>query len=192
MLTRQGLSIVETQKRSLVELESTYVRSDRPLDLKPTAILIIGYGNTLRGDDGAGYYIAEQMADQIATHAWTGVRSLSVHQLLPELAAEIADAQTVIFVDAAMPGELLTQPRLERLVAKATAPTLGHHLDMRLLLDLARQLYGATPTAYRLLIPTQTFDIGITVSPLTQAAIAQAMSTLLEFVTHSIETEASL
>ena len=63
---------------------------------------------------------------------------------------------------------------------------------MRSLLDLAHHLYGATPTAYRLLIPTQTFDIGITVSPLTQAAIAQAMSTLLEFVTHSIETEASL
>ncbi|HEY9819053.1 MAG TPA: hydrogenase maturation protease, partial [Candidatus Obscuribacterales bacterium] len=149
-------------------------------------------GNTLRGDDGAGYYIAEQMADQIAAHAWIGVRSLSVHQLLPELAAEMAGVQTVIFVDAAMPGEVLTQPRLERLVAKTTAPTLGHHLDMRSLLDLAHQLYGATPTAYRLLIPTQTFDIGITVSSLTQAAIAQAMSTLLEFVTHFIEPEASL
>ncbi|TVQ22410.1 MAG: hydrogenase maturation protease [Leptolyngbya sp. DLM2.Bin15] len=154
-------------------------------------MLIIGYGNTLRGDDGAGYYIAEQMADQIASHSWTGVRSLSVHQLLPELAAEMTDVQTVIFVDAAMPSEIIAQPRLEPLAAKATTPTLGHHLDMRSLLDLAHRLYGATPTAYRLLIPTQTFDIGITVSPLTQAAIALAMSTLLEFVTHSIENEAS-
>jgi Ni,Fe-hydrogenase maturation factor len=61
-----------------------------------TEILIIGYGNTLRGDDGAGQRVAEMVSE------WglDEVRSLSVHQLTPELAEPISTAKLAIFVDA--------------------------------------------------------------------------------------------
>ncbi len=44
-----------------------------------TKVLVIGYGNTLRSDDGAGKRVAELVAE------WQllNVRSLLVHQLTP-------------------------------------------------------------------------------------------------------------
>jgi Ni,Fe-hydrogenase maturation factor len=41
--------------------------------------LVIGYGNTIRSDDGAGQAVAEALA----THALPGVRTQTVHQLTP-------------------------------------------------------------------------------------------------------------
>ena len=63
--------------------------------MKNKKILIIGYGNTLRGDDGVGYKIAEIIEQ------WNinNITSLAVHQLTPDLAENIAQADTVIFVD---------------------------------------------------------------------------------------------
>jgi hydrogenase maturation protease len=59
-------------------------------------VLIIGYGNSLRSDDAAGIKVAETIATWQLPH----VRSLAVHQLTPELAAELAAVELVIFVDA--------------------------------------------------------------------------------------------
>ena len=50
----------------------------------PGMDLVIGYGNTLRGDDGVGVLVAD------ALEGWNqAVRTLSVQQLTPELAADI-------------------------------------------------------------------------------------------------------
>jgi hypothetical protein len=59
-------------------------------------ILLIGYGNELRGDDGVGPYVARE----IDRRDLPGVRTFALHQLAPELAEEIAGADGVIFVDA--------------------------------------------------------------------------------------------
>lgn len=67
------------------------------------SILIIGYGNNLRSDDGVGRYLAEIIEQQQLPL----VKALSVHQLTPELVLEIADSQAVIFIDA-IAGESLT------------------------------------------------------------------------------------
>jgi Ni,Fe-hydrogenase maturation factor len=55
--------------------------------------LVIGYGNSLRGDDSIGIKVAQIVAD------WhlPKVRSLSPHQLTPELAAELAQVDLAIF-----------------------------------------------------------------------------------------------
>ena len=67
----------------------------------PADALVIGYGNTLRGDDGIGPAVAEA----VAALGLPGVRVIVAHQLTPELAADLADAQLVVFVDAAVGGE---------------------------------------------------------------------------------------
>jgi hypothetical protein len=56
--------------------------------------LVIGYGNSLRGDDSIGIKVAQMVAD------WhlPKVRSLSSHQLTPELAAELAQVDLTIFI----------------------------------------------------------------------------------------------
>ena len=61
-------------------------------------ILIVGYGNPIRGDDGVG----QAVITEVEQWNLTNVRSLSIHQLTPAVAAEMAEVDTVIFVDAAL------------------------------------------------------------------------------------------
>ena len=61
-----------------------------------TDLLVIGYGNTLRRDDGVGPHVAEA----IAALALPGVEALVCPLLTPELAEAIARARRVVFVDA--------------------------------------------------------------------------------------------
>ena len=63
--------------------------------------LIIGIGNPLRGDDGLGWAVAEQLARD---RSIDGVIR-TVHQLTPELAQEMAAVPLVIMVDASREGE---------------------------------------------------------------------------------------
>ena len=60
--------------------------------------LVIGYGNDLRSDDGAGRVVA----DRISALDLPGVSVRSVLQLTPELALEMAETETVVFVDASV------------------------------------------------------------------------------------------
>ena len=60
--------------------------------------LVIGYGNELRRDDGLG----PQAARAVAGWGMPGVLALSCHQLTPELAEIVADAEEALFIDAAV------------------------------------------------------------------------------------------
>ena len=60
-------------------------------------VLVIGYGNTLRTDDGVGRLAAERLADDPRLD---GVRVIGRHQLTPELALDVSQAALVVFVDA--------------------------------------------------------------------------------------------
>ena len=112
------------------------------------ATLVIGYGNTLRGDDAVG----RLAADTVEAWRLRDVKTLSVHQLTPELAEDIAAAQQVIFIDAA--ANASWQP----LTPATSARSLTHHVDPQGLLALASALYGAMPTAYLLTLPAIDFD----------------------------------
>ncbi|MCM1982132.1 hydrogenase maturation protease [Lyngbya confervoides] len=133
--------------------------------------LVIGYGNTLRSDDGVGFWVAEQ----IAVRNWPQVRSLSLHQLLPELAADMAQADQVYFIDAWVGG---SKPQLQQLAATPTTPTTDHGWTPESLMHLTKTLYGAEPLGYHLLIPAVQFDYGETQSAIAQAGMQWAIQTL--------------
>src|SRR5208282_3684027 len=71
-------------------------------------LLVIGYGNTLRRDDGVGPKVAEAIAEL----ALPGVRTLACPLLTPELAEPVSQAGVVVFVDAAVdaPREVQRRP----------------------------------------------------------------------------------
>ena len=143
--------------------------------------LLIGIGNRLRGDDGAG----PQLIDGLAADGDSHLQTLAVHQLTPELAAVVASASAVLFVDACP-----TQPRLTLTAITAAAPetvksNLGrgggcfsHQLTPAQLLALSRAVYGAQPPAWQLLIPAVQLEPGEALSPTTRAAIAVALRLL--------------
>jgi hydrogenase maturation protease len=103
--------------------------------------LVIGYGNTLRGDDGIGPAVAEA----VAVLGLPGVRVIVAHQLTPELAADLADARLAVFIDAAAGGEPVTAVRI---AASAAGGVMSHAADPRGLLALCEAVYGRFPEAW--------------------------------------------
>jgi hydrogenase maturation protease len=141
----------------------------KPTSMTNDKILIIGYGNSLRGDDGVGRYLAELIAFQ----EWQQVRTLSVHQLTPELAVEIATAKGVIFVDA-VASESSTVEILP-LKPVETGVKLGHYQDPRSLLSLTQSLYDYVPPAWWVLVPGCEFEFSETFSSLTENSLIEVL-----------------
>jgi hydrogenase maturation protease len=133
------------------------------MDKKPDrSILVIGYGNTLRGDDGVGCLVAETIADWQLPQ----VRSIAVHQLLPELAADIAAVDIVMFVDAVGTSCLSPGIEITPLIADNNVAFSTHIVTPQLLLSLTQRLYFATPIAYLLTISAINFTLGSSLSPI--------------------------
>ncbi|WP_432811640.1 hydrogenase maturation protease [Pantanalinema sp. GBBB05] len=151
--------------------------------------LVIGYGNTLRSDDGAGYLIAETVANWNLAH----VQSLALHQLTPDLAEPIAHSQVVIFVDAvAKPVNTPAAIVLEQLEPNYATTFTGHYADPRSLLSLTYTLYETSPIAYRLLIPAINFSFGESLSAVTQASMSLALAKIEQLLCVSCVAEKPL
>lgn len=137
------------------------------------SVLIIGYGNTLRGDDGIGWRAAEEL------HARAGgeIAVLRRHQLAPELAEDLARARAVLFVDAAadgVPGRI----RCVEVDPDVAADGFTHQLTPQNLLELTRQLYGCAPMACEISLSGASFELSEDLSPIVEAE----MPRLIEFV----------
>jgi hydrogenase maturation protease len=137
----------------------------------PADVLVIGYGNTLRGDDGLGPAVA---AD-VARLGWPGVRVKVVHQLTPELAADLADARRVVFVDAAIGGEPVTAVRIE---TRPAGDVMSHAADPRGLLTLCGAVYGTTPDAWLVTVAGADFDFRDGLSPTARENARAAQSSV--------------
>jgi len=120
--------------------------------------LIIGYGNTLRGDDAVGV-LAVEMLEELGMPE--DVELLTCQQLTPELAEELAFCDRVAFIDACVPGidapGTITQTTL---LPRAVDPgSITHGFDAPGLLALAGMLYGHTPVAELFTISAGSFDL---------------------------------
>jgi hydrogenase maturation protease len=105
--------------------------------------LILGCGNSLRGDDGVGPWLCAWAERRLCSEP--GVRVISRQQWTPELAEEIAAADAVVFIDCSLespPGSV----RLEDVAASSgEAAPATHTVNASDLLALARDLYGSLP-----------------------------------------------
>ncbi len=146
-------------------------------------MLIIGYGNTLRGDDGAGQIVARKIAEQ----NYPNVQCLAVHQLTPELAEDISKASQVIFVDAVICSgsgteKITVKPIKKPILAQISTGHVGYP---RSLLSLTQALYSNVPVAWSILIPAVNFEFGETISPLTQIGIKDAIAAIENLILNS-------
>lgn len=134
-----------------------------------TRVLVIGYGNPLRGDDGLGWHAIQQLAQT----AWSDdVELRAPHQLTIELADPISKADYVIFIDACTggePGTVSICPLTPDGTAGSAATT--HHVSPSLLLTIARELYGSSPDAVALGVNTTSFDFTEVLSEPIQTAM---------------------
>ncbi|MGD0261746.1 MAG: hydrogenase maturation protease [Verrucomicrobiota bacterium] len=135
----------------------------------PEGTLVIGYGNTLRRDDGVG----PRVADAVAALALPGVRALACPLLTPELADPISRARVAIFVDAAV--DAPREVQLRKLAPAGSSQVMAHAASPATVLALARDVFGHAPEAWWLTIPVEDLGMGEELSPLAQRGFELAV-----------------
>ena len=149
-------------------------------------ILVIGYGNPLRSDDGVGCVIAEELAKRLNAPT-SQVQVVSCHQLNPELAEPIADTLAVIFVDASVdlaPGEV----RVNTVTPDRFSPVFAHNMKPSALLATASELFGQAPPAKSVGIGASSFDMGIGLTPQVRGAVAKAVAAVEKEIQRYLKT----
>ncbi|HWR13795.1 MAG TPA: hydrogenase maturation protease [Terriglobales bacterium] len=152
-------------------------------------VLVIGYGNPLRGDDGVGPVIAEEIAKKICDPQ-SKVQVVACHQLNPELAEAVADTREVIFVDASVelkPGDV----RISSVKPDQFSPAgFTHSMKPSALLATASELFGQAPPAKAVAIGAASFDIGMTLTPEVRAAVRLATEVIEKEIARCLRSNA--
>ncbi len=130
-------------------------------------VLILGYGNPLRSDDGLGWRAAEELAQRFSSDDFE-IRIC--HQLLPELVDLVSQADTAFFIDAAQDGEP-GEVRCKPVVPEAATVRFSHQLSPAAILALSRELYGKYPRAFAVSVCGRCFDLGEKLSPVVTASL---------------------
>ena len=151
------------------------------MSVTPARCLILACGNTLRGDDGVGLWLAEWAEQRFSDQP--AVRIIADHQWTPELAEDVARAHSVLFIDCSVdsaPGSvhLTSVEPAEEGHGKGT-----HHLDAAQLLALARDFYESLPLhAQQLTIGAASFALTEEFSPAVTASLPEACRLIEETV----------
>ena len=143
-------------------------------------LLIVGIGSELRCDDAVGRHVAAE----VAARGIADVEAVGVHQLTPELAADLAGRELVIFVDADVSVDTVTVCR----VSSATASAASHHLDPAGLIGLADVLGWAPRRAVAVHVPVHDLGLGTELSPRGRAVAAQAVEVVAGLVAAALES----
>ena len=119
-----------------------------------TRLLVVGYGNPGRGDDGLGPAFAEAVEKLDLPGVTVDVN----YQLTVEITDAVARHPVVVFADAELRGP---EPFWFRPVKPRVTPGwsfTSHHLDPTAVLALAEEIFGARPVGYLLGIRGYAFE----------------------------------
>jgi hydrogenase maturation protease len=149
--------------------------------------LIIGYGNTTRGDDGIGCVAAERLAKELRE---PDVRVLILQQMALELAAEFSQVDRVILIDAARasPAGRVCVERLSPAASKAEP--FSHELSPASLLECTRALYGRYPETWLVSVAGESFAFGDQLSVPVTAALPEVRARVHELVAAQVHPPA--
>ena len=140
-------------------------------------VLVIGFGNPLRGDDGLGGRAAAEIAAR-----WPDVSVLTPQQLTLDLAEPISRARLVLLFDAAAgetPGSIAYRAVT---FDPAVAGTLHHHVSPGALLSAVHALYGQAPPMILLTVSGQAFDFAQGLSPAVEATLPDLIARVADLI----------
>ena len=140
------------------------------------SILIYGYGNPGRQDDGLGVALVQRLEIWAKAEGMAGLVFDSNYQLNAEDALAVAECRAVVFIDAAKEG---TAPfEFRRLEPRGELAFSTHAMSPESVLALAAELYAAHPPAWMLAICGYEWEPNETPTPAALANLAAACAHL--------------
>ncbi|MGV8027182.1 MAG: hydrogenase maturation protease [Anaerolineaceae bacterium] len=158
-------------------------------------IIILGYGNPDRGDDGVAYHLLKELVRKYSTREEdlsdfqeTGILDLSPEidlwynlQLIPEVSQNLANYERAIFLDAH------TAEIPESILVKEITPgyknsPFTHHLTPGSCLELAERLYQHAPHATLVTVRGYSFDFSRELSTETKRLAEQALQIIDDLI----------
>ncbi len=139
-------------------------------------VAVIGYGNPGRGDDAAGPLLAGKAEE------WNvqGTRVVCDYQLNVEHAADVAESELTLFIDAAVdaaePWELRPVEPMNR------NDFTTHAMLPETVMETCRSVYGNPPPAFVLAVRGEYFELGASPSAAFQRRIDSAAKLLEEIL----------
>jgi len=154
-------------------------------------VLVIGFGNVSRRDDGAAFHVITRLRERLgfdaepdaidAEEAPMGDRlsTIFLHQLAPEIVESLIRYDLVVFVDAHVEGVGWDDVHWQDVEVAYRSGMVSHHLKPSSTLALCRTLYQRCPEAKILSILGTDFDFGEDLSTGTGGLVNQAVGELL-------------
>jgi hydrogenase maturation protease len=159
------------------------------IDLKK--LLILGYGNPDREDDGVAWHILQALTLRLGSaepesyedeFPEFALLDLAFHlQLTPEMAEDISAYEYVCFIDAHT-GNIPEPVRLIELESEFQASPFTHHLTPQSLLSMCETIYGKKPDAALLSVLGHRFLFSRQLSKETSRLVPQAVELVWDWV----------
>jgi len=155
-------------------------------------ILIIGYGNPDREDDGVAWHVLNGIASRLGRPQFDEVGEgfqqlegtldlLFQLQLTPELAETLAQYDSVCFVDAHT-GNIEADLQVISIDPAYQASAFTHHMTPQTCLALAQGLYQAEPQAVLVSIRGYQFEFSHTLSDKTARLASEAVDRIIGWI----------
>ncbi|MCD6509577.1 MAG: hydrogenase maturation protease [Thermoprotei archaeon] len=127
-------------------------------------VLIVGLGNRIRGDDGVGAYVAEELLKRGVDNVLNAENA--VENVLSIIAMKKPDV--IILIDA-IDGELepgnVIFGTLEGISDKGCRLITTHNMPLTLMMEILKELMGKMPRVYILGIQIERIDVRDELSP---------------------------
>ncbi len=114
--------------------------------------VIIGYGNSIRGEDGFGVEVITKLQHNISKN----IKLIEAYQLTPELCLELLEADEIIFVDAAFSED--NHYKLACIIETENQTNISHHISPYVIVSLLNNVYNKFPKIEIFSMLTNSFD----------------------------------
>lgn len=148
-------------------------------------ILIYGYGNPGRQDDGLGILLAEEIEKWASGQGFSTVHTDSNYQLNIEDAAEISGYELVVFADASR--EDISDFLFDELKPSATVEFTMHAVAPSFILYMCNHMFEYAPEAYLLHIRGYEWEFMAGVTEKAKMNLDNASNYLKSFLTEKLK-----
>ena len=140
----------------------------------PPRVLVLGYGNPGRQDDGLGPAVAAGI-DRLG---WPNLSAFDNYQLTIEDAMDVAEHDVVWFVDAAKTGP--SPYAVHELSPAAGIEFTSHLVRPEAILAIAQQCFGKLPQAFMLAVRGYEFEFIEALTPAASDNLRHALAMLTD------------